>query len=129
MSGCHQTTGESATSGAGGWINGLGDKDELLGYHKHLREFFEAIAGRERLEPHRDIARGTPCLAGPGKTYVLYTPGGHQHLSLEPGTYLVSCFNPRTGAYQIVETTSESDWQSREPHDRQDWVFLLEKIS
>lgn len=51
MAGCHQTTGESAESGAGGWINGLGTKNELLGYHKHLREFFEAIPGWETLQP------------------------------------------------------------------------------
>ena len=127
MAGCHQTTGESAESGAGGWINGLGDKDELLDYHRALREFFEAIPNWQHLKPHPELAHGNPCLAEPGKTYVLYTPGGHQHLYLEPGTYRVSCFNPRTGEYQSVETTSsESDWQSPEPLDKQDWVFLLE---
>jgi hypothetical protein len=51
MAGCHQTTGESAASGAGGWINGLGDKDELLAGHKKLKEFFEAIPGWQSLQP------------------------------------------------------------------------------
>ena len=51
MAGCHQTTGESAASGAGGWINGLSDKDELLTHHKALRESFEAIPEWQTLQP------------------------------------------------------------------------------
>ena len=51
MAGGHATTGESATSGAGGWINGIGDKVGLLEGHRRLREFFEAIPGWETLQP------------------------------------------------------------------------------
>jgi hypothetical protein len=51
MAGCHQTTGESAASGVGGWINGFGDKSELLLGHKTLKEFFEAIPNWQMLQP------------------------------------------------------------------------------
>jgi hypothetical protein len=51
FAGCHQTTGESAASGQGGWINGLGDKEELLTYHQQMRSFFEAIPNWHTLQP------------------------------------------------------------------------------
>lgn len=41
MAGGHQTTGESAANGLGGWINGLGDDSmTLLAGHRHLSTFF-----------------------------------------------------------------------------------------
>jgi hypothetical protein len=115
MGGGWQTTGESAASGAGGWINGRGDNDELLTYHQHLVRFFAAFDWT-RLAPRPDLAGGAMVLAEPGVRYVAYVPAG-EPLPTITGAEGFPCrwYDPRTG--QFADATGSDG----------DWVALLEK--
>ena len=121
MAGGWQTTGESAASGAGGWINGLGDNDELLIYHSHLCDFFEAFDWT-KLTPA--IVDGHMCLSKPGVRYVVYLPeGGPVEIATEGDLYRARWYDPRAGIYASANRTPIF----ASPTAGEDWVLLLEK--
>jgi hypothetical protein len=123
MAGCHQTTGESAVSSTGGWINGLGDSGELLTYHQHLRAFFEAIPGWERLTPETGSVNGPGvlCLSEDNRFVVAYISGSGEIEVTLPGEWQGRWFNPRTGKWVIHPRLDQTPQGS--PND--DWVLLL----
>ena len=114
MAGGYQTTGESATSGAGGWINGIGDKDTLLIGLAHLRTFFEGIEWWH-LEPATLTLADAEVFAlqeDNGQAVILYFPNGTEDASLPPaltGGKNVTWFNPHTGSFAPAPDT-QGDW-------------------
>ncbi|MCG9895320.1 MAG: DUF4038 domain-containing protein [Fimbriimonadaceae bacterium] len=51
FAGCWATTGEWTGGGAGGWINGSGERDDLLMAHRRLKSVLEDTGDFSRLEP------------------------------------------------------------------------------
>jgi hypothetical protein len=99
MAGCHQTTGESAANGLGGWINGLGDETMTMfeGY-RHLKTFFESFDWRA-LEPTDGVASGgARCLTG-DDILVVYMPEGSTEVTLPDGRWEATTYDPQTGIW------------------------------
>ena len=127
LAGCYQTTGERADTGAGGWLNGCVDESmTLLRGHAHLRDFFEQFAWW-RSESRPDLVSSEAlCLAEEGCCYVLYLPtGASATITLTPGCYEASRFNPRTGETLSMEPVVGPVWTSPKMPDAEDWALLL----
>jgi hypothetical protein len=122
MAGIWQTTGESAASGSGGWINALGDNDELLRRHSHLKNFFDAFDWT-KLTP--EGSRDNMTLSEPGVRYIRYLPdGGSVDMDTDGAPYRARWYDPRTGKYISANRTPA--FQS--PTIGEDWVLLLERV-
>jgi hypothetical protein len=68
-------------------------------------------------------------LADAGRTYVAYVRGVEAELTIavDPGTYSVRQYNPRTGDLTLRETRNAVNSIPYQPPDGQDWVLLLTK--
>ena len=136
MAGCYQTTGERANRGTGwgpdsggGWVNGRGDGTmSMLEGYKHIADFFARFAWWTA-EPHDELVNaGALCLAKPGNTYAVYLPqGGGVLVKLEPGSYEVSAFNPRTGDWVQLPDAEGPEWRSAISTEPGDWAVLLKR--
>lgn len=112
FAGGHQTTGESAANGLGGWINGLGDDTMTLpALHGILRRFFERF-DFTRLEP-----RGPHRLENPDDTILVYQPVGGAAPEFPPD-WRIAGFNPATGEDTHLPPTDGGDfvWIAHHPH-------------
>lgn len=119
MAGGYQTTGERADQGTGrgsdtggGWINGRGDTSmTMLEGYAHIVECFSSVA-LWRMDPHDDLVTpGAYCLAEPGREYLVYLPeGGQTTLTLAPGHYTATAFDPRTGKTRSLGQVSGPSW-------------------
>jgi hypothetical protein len=139
MTGCYQTTGETAEYGTGGgedtgggWINGRGnDKMTMLRYYKIMKESFEKTA-YWTLNPRNDLVNiGNLCLANEGQEYLIYSRLQHCRVRLPKGQkYTVLMINPVTGAEEkLPDADSDVDnnaWQYRRQLEGH-WVFILKR--
>ena len=140
MAGGYQTAGETARRGTnvlpdtgGGWMNGRGDNTMTMfrGY-AHMVDFFTSFEWW-KTEPHDELVNnGNYCLAKRGEIYAVYLPrGGDVTVRTQPGKYVASWWNPRTGektVLPIVDATTPS-WSSPPAADGADWALLLQKKS
>jgi hypothetical protein len=115
MAGAWPTTGESASDGSGGWINGLrsGPSELLLG-HQRMKEFFEALPW-DRLQPAPELSLPGEALvmADGGSQAVVWMPIGRPWDQADRWTS-VRGWSPSTG-----------EW-SQAPSSGSDWVWLCE---
>jgi hypothetical protein len=139
MTGCYQTTGETAEYGTGGgedtgggWINGRGnDKMTMLKYYKILKETFEKTT-YWTLSPRNDLVNlGNLCLANEGQEYLIYSRVQHCRVKLPKGQkYTVTMINPQTGEQKnLPDADSDVDnnaWQYRQNLVGH-WVFILKR--
>jgi hypothetical protein len=136
MAGCYQTTGETARRGTGywpdtggGWVNGRGDGSMVMleGYRR-IVDFFTSFEWW-KTDPHDDwVTNGAFCLAEPGRLYAVYLPrGGKTTVTLEPGRYKASWFNPRSGETKPLPVAEGPKWTSPDAADNGDWALLLKK--
>ena len=139
MTGCYQTTGETAEYGTGagedtggGWINGRGnDKMTMLSYYKILKETFEQTE-YWKLNPHHNLVNlGNLCLANLEQEYLIYSRLPHCRVKLPKGQkYAVTMTNPQTGeTKQLPDADSDLDngaWQYRQNLVGH-WVFILKR--
>ena len=94
-------------------------------FHNHL-PFNEMISSDELTDDKDDY-----CFAKPGEIYVVYLPFGKAtNITIDPGSYLVHWFNPRTGAFSTsdkLEKVSPGKISTGTPpvEDGTDWVWLL----
>lgn len=102
MGGVWPTTGETAKSGDGGWINGWVDgPSNVFELHAHLLAFFQAFEWW-KTQPHDELVSGHAyCRAEVGRQYAVYVYGGGScSLMLPPGgKWSVESFDPATGAW------------------------------
>jgi hypothetical protein len=96
-----------------------------LGY---LYEFFTRLPFW-KMEPRSGFADGHAlCFAAAGEVYVFYLPHGLT-IHLKPGIasshFETNWFDPRTGMYQPVATSTASE--GHEPPDAEDWTLLLRR--
>jgi Protein of unknown function (DUF4038)/Domain of unknown function (DUF5060) len=111
MAGGHQTTGESAANGLGGWINGLGDDSmQMLPGYRNIKTFFESIPWW-KLAPRPDLVTAPlRCLASEGQHYVIYAPATDSEIpEIAPADWNLRLYNPRTGTFE-PEVNSDGDW-------------------
>jgi len=145
-------TGTGKDTG-GGWVSGRGDQEmTLLKSHKIMYQFFTSLDWW-KLEPANDLVEayynysfydfkyykqsgervtdGHPfCLAREGETYLVYLPaGGNVRLKIKGGSYQIQRFNPRSGEKSPAGKLEGEKWTSPDLPDKEDWVFLLEKIN
>lgn len=136
MAGGYQTTGETAKRGTnvwpdsgGGWMNGRGDeKMTMLQGYGHLVDFFTSFEWW-KTEPRDDLVQsGAYCLASPGDVYAVYLPnGGRARVTLAPGRYEASWFDPNTGAWTPIGTTDGGRWSSPPAPTSADWALLVRR--
>ncbi len=138
MTGCYQTTGETAEFGTGagentggGWINGRGNaKMTMLNYYKIMKEIFEQTQYWKMQPNHALVNYGNLCLAEVGKQYLVYSRLPRCRVALPRDlTFSVEMINPRTGEKTQLPDCKSSDngaWQYPKEMN-EDWVFVLKK--
>lgn len=102
MAGGWCTTGESAASGLGGWINGLNEGDSTLFRRHQYLQMFLARIDLARAHPEAGRVSGHAyCRSIPGELYAVYLYGGGTTvLKLDtPGRWDVTEFDPATGMW------------------------------
>jgi hypothetical protein len=125
MAGCYQTTGEWK-----GWQHGEATAgSRILNWTGLMRTFFERNLPWWEMDPANEVIRnGTAyALALEGKCYAAYLPEAEKlDVTLAPGTYDATWFNPRSGDYEpIREKVSGGRWRSPNPPSSGDWVLLI----
>jgi hypothetical protein len=135
FAGGYQTTGERANAGdgtsaptpvdLGGWVNGYGNDDTLIGYHQHLATFFEAF-DYWTCDPRQDLAtNGALCLARPGHTYAFYFPRQVKaYLATNGHGMKIRWFNCATGEWHGGQPVT-TQWQTPDGDPEADWALLL----
>jgi len=126
MAGCYQTTGEWK-----GWQHGeAASESEVLKWTGLMRKFFEDNLPWWQMKPANEVIRsGKACaLALEGKCYAAYLAETQRIvISLAPGRYSATWFNPRSGGYKpIQKKVSGGTWRSPNPPGPGDWVLLIE---
>jgi len=137
MAGTYQTTGETAKRGTGvwpdtggGWINGRGDDTMvMLNGYAHMVDFFTSFEWWKTEPKDELVDGGAYCLAESGKLYVVYLPrGGKVTVTLDPGRYQPTWFNPRNGRRTPHSAAEGPKWTSSAAPDSGDWVLLLQRM-
>jgi hypothetical protein len=136
MAGGYSSAGETARLGTGsgadaggGWVNGRGDASmTMLTGQARIAEFFTSVEWW-RLEPRNERLQGEGfALAEPGKRVAVYQPRGKAAaLGLEPGSWRLRRFDPRSGAWDNLPPVEGPQWTVPAGPEGADWAWLLER--